>query len=106
MHIAATRPMTSTMIPLLGFAALALTSCSSEVSAEDLSDEVRSSLTEQVGQEPDDVDCPDALPADEGSEVRCTLTHGGTSYGVTVTSTGEQDGTVGFDVQVDAQPQE
>lgn len=97
---------TAALVPALAAAALALTACSAEVPAEELSEQVKSSLAEQVGQEPDEVDCPDPLPAEEGSEVRCTLTDGGTSYGVTVTSTGEQDGEVSFEVLVDEQPQE
>lgn len=97
---------TAALVPTLAAAALALTACSSEVPADELSEQVKSSLAEQVGQEPDEVDCPDPLPAEEGSEVTCTLTHGGTSYGVTVTSTGEQDGQIGFEALVDEQPQE
>lgn len=101
-----TRTITA-LAPMLGAAALALTACgSSEVPADELSEQVKTSLTEQVGQEPEKVDCPDPLPAEDGSEVRCTLTHGGTSYGITVTSTGEQDGQVAFDILVDEQPQE
>lgn len=94
------------LVPVLAAAALALTACGTEVPADELSEQVTSSLAEQVGQEPDAVDCPDPLPAEVGSEVRCTLTDGGTSYGVTVTSAGEQDGEVSFEVLVDEQPQE
>ncbi|SJM58221.1 DUF4333 domain-containing protein [Gulosibacter sp. 10] len=90
---------------LLGAVALALVGCSSSVSADDLADEVKSALTEQVGIEPDSVECPDPLPAEEGSEVRCTLTHEGTSFGVTVTSKGETDGNIEFDIQVDETPE-
>jgi hypothetical protein len=71
------------------------------VTADDLEDQVTEQLTEYAGQAPDDVVCPDALPAEEGAEVRCTLTAGADRLGVTVTAT-EVDGTdVRLGIQVD-----
>ncbi len=93
-------------------AAVALAGCSGEVSiggpgsvsTEDLEEQVSTQLTETVGQAPDDVTCPDELPAEEGEEVRCELTADGTTYGVTVTTTSVEGETVNFDIQVDDEP--
>ncbi|MFE1169868.1 DUF4333 domain-containing protein [Nocardiopsis sp. NPDC058789] len=58
-------------------------------------------LAEQVGQAPDDFTCPGDLPAEEGAEMRCELTHGGQSLGVTLTVTSVDGGDVNWDVLVD-----
>jgi hypothetical protein len=60
-------------------------------------------LTATVGQQPDEVSCPD-LPATVGASVRCRLKTGTDVYGVTV-KVSNVDGTdVNFDIQVDQQP--
>ncbi|GAA1182753.1 MULTISPECIES: DUF4333 domain-containing protein [Nesterenkonia] len=92
------------MIPMLGVAALALTACSSEVEPDELTAEVERTLTSEFGVELDAVDCPDPLPAEEGSEVRCTLTYEGEDYGATVTSQGEEDDQINFLIEVDEEP--
>lgn len=60
-------------------------------------------LAATVGQEPDQVQCPD-LPAQVGAAIRCELTAGGETYGVTVTTTAVQGDDVSFDIEVDQTP--
>ena len=76
------------------------------VEGEELAEAVSTELGKQVGQEPDEVVCPDALAAEVGAEARCTRTHEGTSYGVTVTATEVDGSDVNFDIQVDEEPME
>jgi hypothetical protein len=73
---------------------------------EDLEERVSTSLTEQVGQAPEDVDCPDDLAAEADAETRCTLTADGQTYGVTVTVTSVDGADAQLDIQVDEQPTE
>ena len=61
-------------------------------------------LTEQAGRKPDSVTCPDNLKGTEGATLRCQLTDGNQKFGVTVTVTGVDAGTVNFNIQVDDQP--
>lgn len=67
---------------------------------------VKAALKQSVGKEPDSVDCPDTLTASTGATTRCTLTEGGTKYGLTVT-VGNKTGANRYhlDVKVDDQPQ-
>jgi hypothetical protein len=74
---------------------------SGSVGTEDLEEQVSATLAEQVGQAPDEVDCPDALDAEEGAEVRCVLTSGGSSIGLTVTATAVDGDDVTLGIQVD-----
>ncbi|MFF1531131.1 DUF4333 domain-containing protein [Cellulomonas sp. NPDC058312] len=74
---------------------------SAAVAPDDLEQQVGARLAEQVGQEPDAVDCPDALEAKEGAEVRCVLTSGGSSIGLTVTATAVDGDDVSLGIQVD-----
>ncbi len=71
------------------------------VSQSQVEQKVSEQLTKQVGQKPDSVSCPDDLPAKKGSTMRCTLSSGGTSIGLTVTVTSVEDSDVKFDIQVD-----
>lgn len=77
-----------------------------EVSATDLEEVGIEKLTEIAGRKPDALNCPDALPAEAGSEVRCVLTDGKQRYGVTFTSKGvmENKESVDFSLQVDNKP--
>ena len=75
------------------------------MSTADLEAEVSAQLEQLVGQAPDSVDCPDALPAEVDAEVRCTLTSGDTMFGLTLTVTSVEDGKALFDVVVDDAPQ-
>lgn len=73
------------------------------VPQEDVEQQVSDALAESVGQTPDKVECPDDLPAEVGAEMRCTLTAGGESIGLTVTVTSVEGTDVNFDIQVDEQ---
>ncbi|GAA0896946.1 hypothetical protein GCM10009559_56650 [Pseudonocardia zijingensis] len=62
-------------------------------------------LTEFAGRAPDAVECADDLDLKVGVSTRCTLTDGGTRYGVTVTvTTVADDGNADLDIQVDEEP--
>jgi hypothetical protein len=61
-------------------------------------------LAEQVGHKPDSVTCPDNLKGTEGATLRCQLTDANQKYGVNVTVTDVDAGTVNFNIQVDDQP--
>ncbi len=58
-------------------------------------------LTQQVGQRPDSVTCPDNLKGVEGATLRCHLADGSDKYGVNVTVTNVDAGDVHFDFKVD-----
>ncbi|MGV9587047.1 DUF4333 domain-containing protein [Nocardia farcinica] len=93
---------------LIAFACLAAAGCSVQIGNDtpsvaeaDLERSVKETLTQQVGQEPDTIDCPGDLEGEVGNTMRCTLTAGGDTLGLTVTVTSVQDETVNYDVQVD-----
>ncbi|PDP88564.1 hypothetical protein CQJ94_06055 [Glycomyces fuscus] len=71
------------------------------VDAEQVAQRSSEMLAEQVGQTPDDLTCPEDLPAEVGAEIRCELTSGGETLGVTVTTTSVDGDNVQWDVQVD-----
>jgi hypothetical protein len=50
------------------------------------------------------VSCPDNLKGTVGATLRCELTDGGSTYGVTVTVTSVEGGVVKYDIKVDDQP--
>lgn len=75
------------------------------VSTDTLESTITDKLEAQVGQRPDSVSCPDALKGKVGETVRCTLTSGTTSYGITVTAESVKGKNVQFDIQVDEKPQ-
>lgn len=88
---------------------LVLAACSasvggSQVSSDDLADQVSTKLAELVGRAPEKVECPDPLEAKVGAEVRCSLTDSGETYGISVTATEVDGDTVSFDIQVDEEP--
>ncbi|GAB7144080.1 DUF4333 domain-containing protein [Mycobacterium riyadhense] len=62
-------------------------------------------LTQQVGQRPDSVTCPDNLKGVEGATLRCQLTDGRKKYGISVTVTSVDAGDVNFDFKVDDHPE-
>ncbi|MBR8741006.1 DUF4333 domain-containing protein [Nocardiopsis sp. MG754419] len=76
----------------------------SAVGADDVAEQATAVLTEQVGQAPDDLTCPEDLPAEVGASIRCELTAGGETLGVTVTTTSVEGSDVNFDVVVDDEP--
>lgn len=75
------------------------------VSASEVEDRISSDLEEQVGQEPDEVSCPDDLEAEEGATLECTLTAGTDELGVTVTVQSVEGDTVNYAFEVDQQVQ-
>ncbi|MGK8523216.1 DUF4333 domain-containing protein [Nocardia asteroides] len=93
-------------LALISLVASALTACSvsigtPKVEEADLEKSVKDSLTEKVGQEPDTINCPGDLTGKEGATMRCTLTAGGDTLGVTLTVTSVEDDTVKYDIAVD-----
>ncbi|WP_280263957.1 DUF4333 domain-containing protein [Nocardia abscessus] len=93
-------------VALLSLLAAALTACSvsvgtPKVQEADLEKSVKDSLTEKVGQEPDSIDCPGDLTGKEGATMRCTLTAGADTLGVTLTVTSVEGDTVKYDIEVE-----
>lgn len=90
-------------------AALALTACEGEVnigeetiSASELEKQSSASLTQETGQEPASISCPEDLKAEVGETEVCSLEdqQGGT-YDMTITITSVDDeGNAEFDIQV------
>ncbi|AFR09746.1 DUF4333 domain-containing protein [Nocardiopsis alba] len=78
----------------------------SAVDAAEVAERSSEMLEEQIGQAPDDLTCSEDLPAEVGAEIRCELTHGGESLGVTVTTTEVDGNDVRWDVVVDDLPAE
>lgn len=68
--------------------------------AKTISDKV----TPQLGTKPESVTCPENLKGVEGATLRCQLTTSGKNYGVNVTVTGVDGGTVNYHFEVDDQP--
>ncbi|MDT5010987.1 MAG: hypothetical protein QOH57_2604 [Mycobacterium sp.] len=75
------------------------------VDKNDVAGVVSDRLAEQVGRKPDSVTCPENLQGKVGATVRCELVGDGEKYGVTVTVTSVEGGTVNFDFKVDDTPQ-
>lgn len=62
-------------------------------------------LAKVVGRTPDSVECPDDLNLTAGATMRCTLTAGGTRFGLTVTvKSVAEDGNADLDFEVDDNP--
>lgn len=86
-------------------AALALAGCgASSIAGDELADQVNTQLTEQVGQEPDEVECPEDLDAEVGATTQCTLTAGDESYNVDVEVTEVDGDTANFSIEVGEEP--
>jgi type 1 fimbria pilin len=75
------------------------------VSTDKLESTIADKLEAQVGQRPDSVSCPDALKGKVDATVRCSLTSGSTTFGITVTTESVKGKNVRFDIQVDDAPQ-
>jgi hypothetical protein len=92
--------------------ALVLTGCSAHidtrfVSSEQVETRSAAALVEGVGQAPDDVDCPDPLPARVGARGRCTITVDDVRIGMTVSLAEPREGTddeFTLKVKVDDEP--
>lgn len=90
-------------LPAVLLFALALAGCGgNSIAAADIEEEVSAQLAATVGETPEDVECPDDVPAEVGETTRCVLTaEDGTQIGVTVTVTEVSDGEANFDIEVD-----
>jgi hypothetical protein len=99
-------------LALTALAVAALTGCSASVGSTpkvpkaDVEKSAKDALTQQVGQAPDSVTCPNDLDATVGASERCTLSAGGQTIGLTVTVSSVDSGTntAHFDVKVDSAP--
>ncbi len=102
------RPLPSRILAVASIAAtvlVTLSACgSSSVSGADVAEQVSTQLARQIGQAPDDVTCPEDLAAEDGATTRCELTDGEQTYGVDVTVSSVEGGTVSFDIEVDGEP--
>ena len=74
------------------------------VNKDDVARQIGDQLTEQSGRRPT-VTCPDSLRGDVGATLRCRLQDQGSTYGVTVTVTSVQGGSVKFGFTVDDRPE-
>lgn len=75
------------------------------VAADEVADRSSRMLADQIGEAPDEFVCTDDLPAEVDAEIRCELTHGGESLGVTVTTTSVDGSDVQWEVLVDDAPE-
>lgn len=98
-HRSLTRPLV-----LAAAATFALAGCgflgAGSVPAEDIEAQIHDQLTEMVGQEPEDVSCPEDLPAEEGAEMTCVLSAEGETIDVFVSVTTVEDDEVNFSIEV------
>jgi hypothetical protein len=74
------------------------------VNKDDVANQISDQLAEQFGRRPT-VTCPDSLKGDVGATLRCELQDQGPTYGVTVTVTSVEGGSVKFNFKVDDQPE-
>ena len=65
-----------------------------------MAEQVNAEVEKQVGQAPDDVTCPEDLPAEVDAEIACELTAGEDVYDVAVTVTSVDGSDVLFDLVV------
>lgn len=89
-----------------GSALTLLIGCSSTqtISSDDAAQQISDVLEDKTGQRPDEVACPEDLEAEVGATMRCELTDGEATYGVTVRITDVTDGVATFDIDVDTEP--
>jgi Domain of unknown function (DUF4333) len=74
------------------------------VNKDDVAKQISDQLTQQSGRRPT-VTCPDSLKGDVGATLRCRLQDRGSTYGVTVTVTSADGGSVKFSFKVDDRPE-
>jgi hypothetical protein len=96
-----------------GAALVALSACQAgfefgvgerSVDADHVAEQISQELEEQIGTAPQEVTCPEDLPAEEGAQITCRLTEAGETYDVTVTTASVQDGEVSIDFEVAERP--
>ncbi|MGW8849645.1 DUF4333 domain-containing protein [Streptomyces xiamenensis] len=100
-----TRVGTGTALATLSL--LLATGCSGGepvVGKDEVAAQASAALEERVGQAPDDLTCAEDLPAKVGASIRCELTAGGRTYGVTITTTSAEGNNAEFDILVDDEP--
>ncbi len=71
------------------------------VREQQLEEDIARQLETISGNAPDEVDCPGDLEAEEGNEIRCTVTNGQRERSATVTVTGLSGTRVDFDIEVE-----
>lgn len=69
-----------------------------QVDSDQLEEQVASRLTKTLGGQPDEVDCPEALPAKKGEKVECTLAAKDVEYSLALTATAVDGSDVKFDI--------
>jgi hypothetical protein len=95
------RLRTAQILVVAGVSALVLTGCGeSSVPASDVEEQTSDQLSQQYGEEFQDVSCPEDLPAEEDAEITCELTYEDETRDVAITVTSVEDDTVNFDIQV------
>ncbi len=94
---------TPVLIALL-LATPALAGCSASVPADEIAQQISDEVARQVEQTPDDVTCPEDLPAEVDAEMTCELTDGDNVYDVAVTVTSVDGSDVLFDLVVADEP--
>ena len=85
-----------------------VTGCSSSAATVDkdaVAKQISAKLKQQSGKAPKSVSCPDALQAEVGATLRCTLDSGKNVFGVTATVTQVTGSDVEFTIKVDSTPQ-
>jgi hypothetical protein len=65
---------------------------------------ISDNVAQQVGTKPESVTCPDNLKGVQGATLRCQLVTDGKTYGVNVSVTGVDAGTVDYHFVVDDRP--
>lgn len=108
MNAPAPRPPRPVVATVLGVAAALglLVGCSSTptVPSGDAAQQIADVLEEKTGQRPDEVRCAEDLEAEIGAAMRCELSDGDATYGVTISITDVTDGVATFDIEVDPEP--
>lgn len=99
------RPITAAIVGVTAALGL-LTGCGStpSVSSSDAAQQIADALEGKTGQRPDEVSCPEDLEAEIGASIRCALSDGDETYGVTISVTDVTDGVATFDIVVDPEP--
>lgn len=83
-------------------ASLLLAGCGQVVTVREaqLEEDISRQLETTSGNAPDAVDCPGDLEAEDGNQVRCTVTRGERQREATVTVTGVSGNSVDFEIEV------
>lgn len=71
---------------------------SHSVSKSDIAGQITSKMTDAAGNKPDEVNCPDDLPAKVGAQLNCEMKVKDQTFNVNVTVTSVEGGNVKFDM--------